>query len=84
MNQFHIPENLAISDSGFLFMPSTGESFTLNEIGKEILRLMQSGSTSDEIINIISNSFEVDKTSFEKDLEDFIGQLKNYNLLKKI
>jgi hypothetical protein len=84
MSQFHIPENLAISNSGFLFLPSSGESFTLNEIGKEIFKLLQSGSASDEIINKIISEYEIDKSTFEKDLDDFIAQLKTFYLIKEL
>ena len=38
-----VPKNLAISESGFLFSPSNGESFTLNELGIWIFKLLQSG-----------------------------------------
>jgi hypothetical protein len=82
MNNFVIPENLAISDSGFLFLSSTGETFTLNETGREILKLLQQKFSYQEIVEKISDEFEVDISEFEKDLDDFISRLKNYSLLK--
>jgi hypothetical protein len=82
MNNFIIPENLAISDSGFLFLSSTGETFTLNETGREVLKLLQQKFSYSEIVEKISNDYDVDLTEFEKDLDDFISRLKNYSLLK--
>ena len=29
MNEYIVPENIAISESGFLFLAGTGETFTL-------------------------------------------------------
>lgn len=82
MNNFAIPENLAISDSGFLFLSSTGETFTLNETGKEILKLLQQKFSYQEIVQHITDIYEVESSEFEKDLDDFISRLKNYTLLK--
>jgi len=34
-----IRPNIAISENGFIFNPDTGESFTVNPIGREIIRI---------------------------------------------
>jgi hypothetical protein len=84
MSKYIIPSNLAVSDSGFLFMPSTGETFTLNIPGREIFRMVQSGKEYDDIIEYVIAEYDIDKSSAEKDLGDFLGQLKNYNLMKEL
>jgi len=84
MSKYLIPSNLAVSDSGFLFMPSTGETFTLNSLGREIFRMIQSGKDFDEVLEFISAEYDIDRSSSDKDLADFLGQLKNYNLIKEI
>ena len=38
-----IKSNIALSDNGFVFNPSTGDSFTLNNTGKEVLILIKEG-----------------------------------------
>ena len=83
MSRLKIQENLAISDSGFLFFPTTGETFTVNEMGTEILKNLKEGKTSDEIIENILQKFEVDKETAERDLDDFLSQLKNYDLVRE-
>ncbi len=83
MNNFIIPENIAISESGFLFLAGTGETFTLNQIGKEIFNLVRFKSSEEDIINSIVNDYEIDKTTASKDFADFITQLKHYSILKK-
>jgi PqqD family protein of HPr-rel-A system len=82
MTKFEIPGNVAVSDSGFLFMPTTGETFTMNEMGIFIFKMLQQKYTRNEIFEKALDEFDIDKTTFEKDFEDFIAQLKNYSLIK--
>jgi len=78
-----INHNLAVSESGFLFNPGSGESFTVNPIGAEIIAMLRNGKSRTEIIDSITQLYQVDRNSFEKDLQDFNGILKTYNLLEK-
>ncbi len=84
MENYKISPNLAISENGFLFLPSTGESFTLNPIAIEIIEGLKSGKSLTEISAEIIKEYEVDETTLERDLTDFISQLKNYNLLEEL
>ena len=81
MEQYKMLSNVAVSENGFLFLPTTGESFTLNEIGKKILDLLKQNNSSEEIIEKIVNEFDVDETVAERDFNDFINQLKNFRLV---
>ena len=81
MEQYKMLSNVAVSENGFLFLPTTGESFTLNEIGKKILDLLKQNNSSEEIIEKIVNEFDVDDTVAERDFNDFINQLKNFRLV---
>ena len=81
MEQYKMLSNVAVSENGFLFLPTTGESFTLNEIGKKILDLLKQNNSSEEIIEKIVNEFDVDDTLAERDFNDFINQLKNFRLV---
>jgi len=83
MTAFSIPSNLAVSENGFLFVPTTGETFTLNKIGISIFKLIQKGADSDEIIDALSEEYDVDKINLEKDFTDFINQLKHHNLIEE-
>lgn len=71
---------LAISDNGFIFKPSTGESFVTNEIGLFIIQLLKSGKKADEIIQEIIQDFEVDNLTAGKDLYEFLDFLKKENM----
>lgn len=76
-----IKSNIAISENGFLFDPATGESFSTNETGREILELMKQGKTEKEIRTIMTEWFEVEEQAFERYYLDFIGMLKQYQIV---
>lgn len=74
-------KNIAVSDSGFVFNPSTGDSFSLNPIGQEIFQLLKDGKTDTQIHEHICKNYQVDKDTIEKDLYDFMKMLGQYKLL---
>jgi hypothetical protein len=74
-------KNIAISESGFIFNPTTGDSFSLNEVGLEILELLKEEKTIDQITTHFTNQYEIDASSFEKYFYDFVGMLKHYQLI---
>lgn len=75
-----LKKNIALSDSGFLFNPSTGDSYSVNPIGMDIIRQLQQGTADDKIIDHITKQYMIDKASVEKDLYDFKIMLGNYKL----
>ena len=77
-----VKRNIAISDSGFLFNPSSGDSYSVNPIGLEIFRLLKEGKNQDEVKDAILGQYETDSDSFDKDFYDFTVMLKNYKLLE--
>ena len=78
-----LKKNIATSESGLVFNPGNGDSFSVNEIGAEIINLMKEERSQSEIIETISSKYETEKNQVEKDLEDFISMLVSYNLLEK-
>ncbi|TND10493.1 MAG: hypothetical protein FD123_135 [Bacteroidetes bacterium] len=74
-------KNIAISDSGFIFNPSTGDSFSTNPVGLEIIRLLRENKKKDAIIKELTGRFSIDDSTAEKDLSDFLLVLRNYQLL---
>ncbi|MDD2564762.1 MAG: PqqD family protein [Salinivirgaceae bacterium] len=75
-----LKKNIAVSDNGFLFNPTTGDSYSLNATGIEFLKLLQKGKQNDEIIAEISAEFEIDTITVEKDLNDFKSTLVRLKL----
>jgi hypothetical protein len=79
----NINKNIAISESGFLFNPSTGDSFSTNPIGKEIITLIKEEHSLEHIVKQIHQKYAVDQDTFEKDLADFLYILKINHILKE-
>jgi len=75
-----IKQDIAVSDSGFVFNPATGESFSVNPVGKEILNLLREERSPKEIIDTLTGRYNTDRDTAEKDLQDFIDMLKMYAL----
>lgn len=73
--------NIALSDSGFVFNPSTGDSFSTNPIGMEIVKMLKDGKSTDEVKSHILKTYLTDDVAFEKDLYDFISMLTKMNLI---
>jgi hypothetical protein len=77
-----IKKNIAVSASGLIFNPDTGESFTVNPMGAEIIGLLKEGSSRDEIATLIRQKFKVEPSVFEKDFDDFSGLLRSFALVE--
>lgn len=78
----NIKDNIAVSDSGFVFNPNTGESFTLNPLGSDIFKLMKTGKEYEEIRDEILSRYDIDEVTVEKDYNDFAGLLKQFQLIE--
>jgi len=77
----NINKNIAISDSGFIFNPSSGDSFSTNQVGLEIIRLLKEGKKKEDIISDVVKKYATDESTLEKDLGDFFLMLSSYQLL---
>ena len=77
-----IRKNIAISDTGFLFNPSTGDSYSVNPIGMDIIRLLQAEKNKDEVRAHIMSVYTCDEATFEKDYYDFSTMLRSYKLVE--
>lgn len=77
-----IRKNIASSEEGFIFNPGTGDSFTSNPIGSEIIGLLKEEKDIPAIKESICAKYDVDFVQFEKDLDDFLTQLKEASILE--
>lgn len=78
-----IKKEIAISDSGFVFNPSSGESFTANSIGIEMFHYIKEGKSYDEIRELVLDKYDTNEAAFEKDYQDFTAILEYNNLTEK-
>ncbi len=77
-----INKNIALSESGFVFNPSTGESFSVNPIGIEIFNSLKEEQSFEEISKTVLSKYNTDEDTFEKDFNDFVQLLNNFQLIK--
>lgn len=77
----HLRKNIATSESGFIFNPGTGDSFSANPIAAEILTQLKEGTPASEIKKNLLNKYDVEPGMLEKDWDDFNAQLSEANLL---
>ena len=78
-----IKKNIAISDNGFIFDSNTGDTYSLNPLGTEILLLLKEGKQLPEIQKIILEKYETDNATFEKAYLDFISMIRQYHLTEE-
>ncbi|MGZ3883033.1 MAG: PqqD family protein [Bacteroidia bacterium] len=75
-----VKRNIAISETGFVFDPSTGDSFSVNPIGLDIIQLLKQGKSQEDIEKDIIGKYDVDHATFEKDFSDFVNMLAKLKL----
>ena len=73
--------NIAVSETGFIFNPSTGDSFSANPVGQDVIRLLKEGKNREEISKAVQEKYAIDAASVDKDMDDFLMMLRNYQLL---
>jgi hypothetical protein len=72
---------IAISESGFIFLPTTGETFTVNEIGSFVLSALQKGRKREEIVSDVLETWDADRPTAERGVDDFILQLRQFRMI---
>jgi subtilase family serine protease len=73
----NLKKNIATSDAGFIFNPSTGDSFSANPMAAEILIHLKQGLPAIAIKQIIIEKYDVEPAQLERDWDDFIISLAN-------
>jgi hypothetical protein len=76
-----LKKNVALSDSGFVFNPTNGDSFSLNGIGLDILLMLKESKREEEIKKALRAKYDVDEATVEKDYYDFLKMLGQFKLL---
>jgi hypothetical protein len=76
-----IIQEVKISENGFVFNSNTGDSFSLNPTGLELLKLISDEKEFGEIRDVFTSKYEVDELNFEKDFYEFCSLLKYHHIL---
>ena len=64
-----------------VFDTLTEKIFITDQIGGEILELIERGKDLPEILSVLDNSYDGDEQVIEKDVVEFTDQLKSNNIV---
>lgn len=78
-----LSKNIAISETGFVFDPTTGDSYSLNPVAAEIMQLLKENKSVKEVITEILEKYDVEESQLEKDILDFVMSLEQYHLIEQ-
>ena len=67
---------LALSPTGFVFDPVTGNSFSVNETGQAILQILRDAPGLAETVEALTAEYEVEPLVAERDVMEFVGHLR--------
>lgn len=71
-------QKLAVSQTGFIFDPQSGRSFSVNPTGLRTLELLKEGMGSSETAEILADEYNVPVEVAEGSVESFLLQLGRY------
>jgi len=69
-------KRLAINDSGFVFDPVSGKSFSTNDTGRTILRLACNERDPRRIARLLTEEYDVEFGVAEREVLEFIAVLR--------
>lgn len=67
-----------------IFDSENGKLFTVNQIAKEILELINAGKTVEEVIDTIKTSYNVSSHIVENDVKNLIEELTKYKIIQEV
>lgn len=71
-------QNLAISESGFLFDPASGQSYSINRSAQVLLRLLQQQDSLTGVIEALKHRYTLSEPQARVAVEHFLQQLGRY------
>ena len=75
--------DLAISDSGFVFNPTTGHTYNINSTANHVLKALKDGATEKAIVDGLMDTFDAEPESdLARDVSEFISRLREHGLVK--
>jgi hypothetical protein len=73
--------DLAVSESGFVFDPYTGNTFSVNAPGRTILEGLRQELAREQIVELLHERFETHQEDITRDLDDFVGILRREGII---
>ncbi len=73
--------NLALSENGFLFDAVSGNTFTLNQTAKVIVKGLIEGVSQEQISVTLSDNFDISCENAMSDVQQFIHHLAKIHVI---
>jgi len=73
---------VAISETGFVFDAETGDSYSLNPLGLNIVEMIKNRMSVEDIKERLTKEYEVTPETLDKSMDDFIWSLKGFNIIE--
>ena len=73
--------NIAVSESGYLFNPTNGDSFSSNAVATDIIAMLKLDKSPEEIKKVLLAKYDVEKSTIERDLDEFLQELLDNHLM---
>ncbi|MAT13730.1 MAG: HPr-rel-A system PqqD family protein [Planctomyces sp.] len=73
-------QDLIINDNGFAFDPQSGQTFSVNQTGAEMIRWMNEGVTPDTVVMRLQDQYGIDQFTATRDFESFMASLRSNGL----
>ena len=73
--------NIAVSESGYLFNPTNGDSFSSNAVATDIIAMLKLDKSQEEIKKVLLAKYDVEKSTIERDLDEFLQELRDNHLM---
>lgn len=86
-NNYKVNKTIEYNDTGeeiVILIPEKGDFFRLNNVGSEMFRMLKEGLSVEDITLKISEEYDKEESSIEKDVEEFLTQLADKNIINKI
>lgn len=77
-----LKKNIAVSETGFLFDPNTGESFNLNKTGQFIVQQLAKTKNEHEIIEAVLETYDIETNTLHRYFDDFVMMLRQFGLIE--
>lgn len=71
-------DRIAVSESGFVFDPNTGDSYTVNATGLTLLKFFRRTRELEPLVAAVVAEHEVDAVRAERDILEFAAALRQY------
>ncbi|NOX35539.1 MAG: PqqD family protein [Deltaproteobacteria bacterium] len=68
--------SITVSDTGFVFDPSTGQTFLLNKTGLSLVKMLQAGTSLKDTPAFLEKEYDVEEKDAKEDIREFVSLMR--------